>query len=410
MAQPKRVKGARPAAGDHEHRLFTKAKELAPFFSAQADHNEAKGSLTDQTLAALREAGLFSTLVPLQFGGAELWPLEASEVFEKVSHADGATGWVLIVTQVSSGSVGAYLDLSAAQEIFAKGIPIIAGQGGPQGQAVVDGRGFRLSGRWGYGSGVLHADYLFSGATVVENGQPRALPDGSGPDVRVFIVPRREVVFHGNWDVLGLRATGSVDYGMTDVYVPEEFTFHPWTTTPKQGGNLYKVSVMGMVGFGHASYALGIGRRILDDLAELAFAKSGRPSVLATLGGGESFHEQYGTAEAKLRAARTFVRETWREIEKTLEEGGELSTRQTTLYHLALHHATTTAGEVASFAYKYGGGRSLRAGSLQRGFRDIHASMQHILTSPVLLRECGRELVGAAEGERWGPYGLIGRS
>jgi hypothetical protein len=65
--------------------------------------------------------------------------------------------------------------------------------------------------------------------------------------------------------------------------------------------------------------------------------------------------------------------------------------------------------EIANFAYKYGGGVSLRAGALQRGFRDIHAGAQHILTSPVLLRECGRELLGAAQGEIWGPYGLFGR-
>jgi alkylation response protein AidB-like acyl-CoA dehydrogenase len=255
----------------------------------------------------------------------------------------------------------------------------------------------------------LHADYLFSGAAVIESGKPRMLPDGSGPDIRVFIVPRREVVFHDNWDVLGLRATASVDYAMTDVYVPEEFSFHPASTKPKQGGNVYKVSVMGMVGFGHASYYLGVGRRLLDELAKLATAKSGRPSVLSTIGGGESFQEQFGAAEAKLRAARSFTRDVWREIEDTIEQGQELSTRQTTLYKLALNHASMTAAEIATFAYKYGGGVALRAGPLQRGIRDIFAAMQHILTSPVLLKECGRELLGAAQGEIWGPYGLIGR-
>jgi alkylation response protein AidB-like acyl-CoA dehydrogenase len=410
MAQPTKVKGARPAAAGQAQPLLAKARKLAPFFSAQSAHNEAKGSLTDKTLATLREGGFFSMLVPRHFGGAELWPLEASDIFETVSYADGATGWVLIVTQVSLGSVGAYLDLSAAQEVFANGIPIIAGQGGPQGQAVVDGRGFRLSGRWSYGSGVLHADYLFSGAAVIQDGKPRMLPDGSGPDVRVFIVPRREVVFHDNWDVLGLRATASVDYAMTDVYVPEEFSFHPGTMTPKQGGNLYNVSVMGMVGFGHTSYYLGVSRRLLDELAKLAKGRSGRPSVLSSVGGGESFQEQYGAAEAKLRSVRAFMRDVWKEIEETIDKGDELSTRQITLYKLALNHASSTAVDIANVAYKYGGGAALRAGPLQRGFRDIYAAAQHILTSPVLLRECGRELLGAAQGEIWGPYGLIGRS
>lgn len=407
MSQLTKLKQAGDKANLQGPSLLAGAKELAPFISAQSERNEVKGSLTDETLTALRKANLFTIFVPRDFGGAELRPLEASEIFEALCRADGATGWVLIVTQVSLGSVGAYLDPAAAQEIFANGIPLIAGQGGPQGQALVDGRGFRLSGRWGYGSGALHADYLFSGATVIENGQPRMLPDGSGPDVRVFIVPRREVVFHGNWDVLGLRATASVDYAMTDVYVPEAFSFHPWTTTPKQGGNLYKISVMGMVGLGHASYYLGVARCLLDELAKIATAKSPRPSVLSTKNGGESLHEQYGAAEANLRAARAFTHEVWKDIEETIDKGQELSTRQTTLYKLALNHASMTAVEIANFAYKYGGGVSLRAGALQRGFRDVHAGAQHILTSPVLLRECGRELLGAAQGEIWGPYGLI---
>jgi alkylation response protein AidB-like acyl-CoA dehydrogenase len=406
MAQSTKARGEPAATGDRAAVLLAKARELRPFFSAQSVNNDTKGSLTNETLAALREGGFFTMLVPRQFGGAELWPLEASEIFESLCHADSATGWVLIVTQVANGTAGAYLDRSAAQEIFAKGVPIIAGHGAPQGKAVVDGRGYRLSGKWGYGSGALHADYLYSGATIIENGKPRVLANGM-PDVRIFIVPRREGVLHDNWDVLGLRATASIDYSMSDVYVPEEFTFNPATTTPKQGGNLYKVSVMGMVGFGHASYALGVGRRILDELSMLATAPSGRPSVLSEIGGGESFQEQYGAAEAKLRAARAFTREVWGDIEATIDKGDELSIRQTTLYRLALYHATTTAAEAANFAYRYGGGVALRAGPLQRGFRDIYASLQHILTSPILLRECGRELVGAAKGQIWAPYGLI---
>jgi alkylation response protein AidB-like acyl-CoA dehydrogenase len=128
---------------------------------------------------------------------------------------------------------------------------------------------------------------------------------------------------------------------------------------------------------------------------------------LPNVGGGESFQEQFGGAEAKLRAARAFAREVWSGIEATIAQGNELSTRETTLYKLALNHASTTATEIASFAYKYGGGIALRAGALQRCFRDILASAQHILTSPVLLRECGRELLGLTEGKIWGPYGLI---
>lgn len=387
--------------------LSDKAREMVPFFSAQAEANEAAGQLTERTVAALRDAGFLGLWIPHCFGGVEAWPLEALAVIETLSYADGSTGWVLMASQVAMGSAAAYLPPDAAKRLFAGRMPIIEGQGAANGRAIPDGNGFRLSGHWQYGSGLLHAEYIHTGGVVYADGAPRLWPGTKSPETRIFILPVGEAEFLDNWDVLGLRATGSIDYKIADIFVPEEFTHKQTTNVPRQGGNLYSLGIQGMGAICHSGFALGCGRRMLDELRALATADTGRPSLLPQAGGGESFQEQFGLAEAKFRAVRALAHETWGDIEETLKRGEGLSTRQITLSRLALNYITSTTAEVCTFAYKYAGGRSLRAGALQRCFRDMYAATQHITTGPNILRECGKELLAIVPDKVWGPRGLV---
>ncbi|MFI5011681.1 MAG: acyl-CoA dehydrogenase family protein [Hyphomicrobiales bacterium] len=387
--------------------LLKRAKELTPFFSSQATAGEAQGSLTEATVNALRDGGFFSLWIPRQLGGAELLPVEMLEITEALSYADGSTGWVVMATQVAMGTAAAYLDPSASAALFGRRLTLIAGQGAPNGRAVVEGRGFRLTGKWNYGSGLLHSEYIHTGAVIYENGAPRMIPGTRVPETRIFIVPVSAAELKGNWDVLGLKATGSVDYDINGVLVPENYTHFHSARTALTGGNLYKLGIQGLGAVCHTAFALGQGRRMLDELAALAGAEKGRPALITPGGGGESFQEQFGHAEAKLRAARAFAVETQADIAAGLDQGKDVSTRQFTLSRLSLNHATSALAEVCTFAYKYGGGVALRNGTLQRCFRDMYSGTQHITTQPAILRECGRELLGMAPGKVWGPRGLI---
>jgi indole-3-acetate monooxygenase len=387
--------------------LSDKAREMTPFFAAQADANEAAGLLTEKTVAALHEGGFVGLWIPQCFGGAEAWPLEALAVIETLSYADGSTGWVLMAWQVAMGSAAAYLPPGTAKTLFTGRMPVIAGQGAANGRATPEGNGYRLTGHWQYGSGLLHAEYIHTGGAVFADGAPRLWPGTKSPETRIFIVPVGEAKFLDNWDVMGLRATASVDYSLTDVTVPEEFTHKQTTNVPRQGGNLYSLGIQGMGAICHSGFALGVGRRMLDELAALARGETGRSSRLPEPGGGESFNEQFAAAEAKFRAVRALAHETWGDIETTLRRGDAPSTRQITLSRLALNHITSATAEVMTFAYKYAGGRALRAGTMQRCFRDIYAGTQHVTTGPNILRECGKELLGVAPGKVWGPRGLV---
>jgi indole-3-acetate monooxygenase len=392
---------------DGQHSLVEKARALAPLIARQAAVNEKAGRLSAETVAALRDAGFFGLLVPKCFGGYEASPDVALEVIEAISEADGSTGWVLMACNVGTGSAAGYLPRAGAEAVFGSHIPIIAGEGAPKGRAEVEGNGFRLSGRWSYGSGVLHTEYLHTGGTVYENGAPRFLPGTKVPETRTFIVPTKEAQMLGNWDVLGLNGTGSVDYGLEDVYVPEEFTHFSNLLVGVQGGALYRIGIVGMSPLGHTGFTLGLGRRILDELYSLVHAPSGRPSPLGEVGGSDSFQQDFGAAEAKLRAARAFCFETWRDVAATLARDEKVGQRQFTLMRLSLNHVTTAVAEIATFAHRAGGGVALRSGTLQRCFRDMFAATQHRIVSANTLRLCGRELLGLAKDKVWATGGLV---
>lgn len=396
-----------PMHGNASLTLFDKAKGLSNFLSAQSARQEAAGRLSDETLSALRDAGLFGIFLPRNFGGSECWPTEGLAIFEALSYADGSTGWVVMTTQISIATASAYLDPEAAREIFeGKPVPLIAGQGAPNGTAEVERGGLRLTCRGAYGSGLLHSSYFHTGSVVTENGRPRMVPGTQTPDVRIFIVPVEKGELRGNWDVMGLRATGSVDYALTNIHVPEGYTHALQANVARTGGGLYRLGISGFGNLGHSAFALGTARRTLDELKALANREGAKPSNLA-LGSGEGFQEAFGSAEAQLRAARAFLYEVHGENELTLQRDEPLSTRQITLSRLALNHVTKIGSEICAMAFRFAGGAAIRDSALQRCVRDMMVGAQHITTTPFVLRECAKELLDQAKGKVWSLRGLV---
>lgn len=390
-----------------ESPLLPEAQRLAPLLSSKAVENEAAGRLSEESVAAMRDAGFFSLMVPKEFGGADLNPVQVLSVVEAMCNIDAATGWVMMAANVATASAAAFLSDEGAQDVFGKGRPIIAGAGAPSGKAEVVEGGYKLTGRWTYGSGCLHCDYIHAGAMIYENGQPRMLPGTKSPETRVFVLPVSQAQMLGNWDVLGLRATGSIDYSITDVFVPERMTHSASEVVGKRGGNGYRVGVVGFSAMGHTGFAMGHGRRILDELASLVHSTSGRPTALSDLGGSDSFKQEFAEAEGKWRAARALCYDVWGDIHATSSKGEPVPLRQITWARVALNHATKAMMEIAVFAHRASGGVGLRSGPLQRALRDTFSATQHLMVSDKALRECGRDFLGLVENVRWTPRGLV---
>jgi len=368
--------------------LPERAQRVGALASEHADYGDKNGRLAEPVVEALHREGLLAMWVPKALNGAELDPVSSLEVLENVSYGDPSAGWVLMAASLAIGTGAAYLGDAAVKQLFSgKRLPVIAGQGTRPGTAVPEKNGFRLSGSWSFASGIKHGTHIHTLGIIQGTGEPR-----------IFVLPVEQVQLIDNWDVMGLRATGSIDYKIDNAFVPDEYTHFAVTETPKRGGSLYTIGIIGFAAMCHTGWACGIGRRLLDELAANVRARGGRAGTQST---SESFLEGYAAAEGTYRAARAFVYETWRDVRATLERREPLSVRQNTLIRLGIAHVTWAAHEVAAFVYKSAGTTGLRAGTIQRLFRDMNAGTQHVVASPPVYRALGRELAGLAEGQKW---------
>jgi len=373
----------------NETSLPERARRVAEIAREHADYGDEHGLLAEPVVEALHREGLFGMWVPKAVrGGYELDPVSSLQVIENLSYGDPSAGWVLMAAALAIGTGAAYLRDDAVEELFSgERLPVIAGQGTRPGKAVPKDGGFLLSGSWSFASGIKHGTHIHTLAVIETTGEPR-----------IFVLPVGQAKLIENWDVLGLRGTGSIDYTIDNAYVPESYTHFATTEEPLRGGSLYTIGIIGFASMCHSGWACGIGRRVLDELIDVVHQKAGRPGTLAD---SQSFHEQFAHAEAVYRSARAFVYETWGDIKESLARGDRLSVRQHSLMRLALANATWSAHHAAMFAYKAAGTLALRAGTLQRLFRDMHAGTQHITSSPPVYGAIGRELAGLARGKRW---------
>jgi alkylation response protein AidB-like acyl-CoA dehydrogenase len=369
--------------------LPERAKRVAALANEHADYGDKQGRLAQPVVDALHAEGLYGMWVPRSVrGGAELDPVSSLQVIENLAYGDPSAGWVLMAAALAIGTGAAYLEDEAVKQLFGGArLPVIAGQGTRPGTAVPDKGGFRLSGQWSFASGIKHGTHIHTLGIIQGTGEPR-----------IFVLPVEQATLIDNWDVMGLRATGSIDYKIDAVFVPEAYTHFAITESPKRGGSLYTVGIIGFACMCHSGWALGIGRRLLDELAAAQKARGGRAGTQST---SESFLEGFAQAEATYRAARALVYETWHDVRQTLDRGDKLSVRQNTLMRLGMAHVTWAAHDVATFVYRSAGTTGLRAGTIQRLFRDMHAGTQHVVASPPVFRQLGRELAGLAEGHTW---------
>ena len=372
-----------------ERNFPERAKMLAELADEHADYADEHGQLAKPLVEAFHREGMFGMWVPQSVpDGAELDPISSIEVIENVSYGDPSAGWVLMAAALAVGTGAAYLQDGAVADLFGKGrMPVIAGQGTRPGRAVPTDGGFNLTGSWSFASGIKHGTHIHTLGIIEGTNEPR-----------IFVLPVDKATLIENWDVMGLRGTGSIDYTTDNVFVPEAYTHFAVTDTPERGGSLYKLGIIGFAVICHSGWACGIGRRMLDELQKLVEARGG---ASGPQGGSPSFQEQYAKAEAKYRSARALVYETWNDVRDTLERGDDLSVRQHTLMRLAMANVTWSAHDVAQFVYQAAGTAGLRSSTVQRLFRDMHAGIQHVTSSPPVYQAIGRELAGLADGESW---------
>ena len=356
------------------------ARTLRDLTTEEAPKAERDRTMTARSVEALWDSGLMQRFNPAEAGGSEPSFAEMIDTWIEMAWQDGSLGWIGIANLPSAAACAAYLPAAGFAEVFTAHANrvTVGGQFFPNGMgATVDG-GYRVTGAWNFGSGTGHAEYVAGGFIPTVDGEMVVGDDGI-PPLLVAVIPRADIVFTDGWHVQGLKGTGSYDYNVTDVFVPESRVFELFTHAPQRGHSAaFKMGLIPITAAGHAAWALGVAKSMLDDVAELAMTKvrmgdDGALAKRATFQRGLAHHT------AMWKAARLLVQDTFAEAEVFVDGGGELTPMMRADLRVAATYATEASREVVQWAHLAAGTSAIREGTrLERAFRDLYTGTQHV--------------------------------
>jgi alkylation response protein AidB-like acyl-CoA dehydrogenase len=372
------------------------ARDVAPELAAAAAEIECRRELPEPVVAALAERGFFRLLLPRSLGGAELLPASFVPVIEEIAKADASTAWCL--NQASGCSMtAAYLDPAAACEIFGGPRGILAWGPGPGKSRAVDG-GYRVTATFSFASGSHNATWLGCHVPVVEaDGTPRLNPDGS-PVVRTLLFPKTSARMTDIWHVIGLKGTGSDQFSVEDLFVPERHSASRDDEARHEEGLLYRFSSLQLYAAGFAGVAMGIARSTLDAFVALAHDKIPFRSG-STLRDNHLIQSQVAQGEAQLAAARTFLLRSLAEITAEVARTGHITLDQRMVIRLASTFAIHQSLQVVDTAYHAAGSTAIfEQNPFERRFRDIHTVSQQLQGRQEHFETVGQYLLGLDPG------------
>ncbi len=358
------------------------ARSLGPLIRSHADEAEAARRLPMPVVDALRAAGLMRMCVPAMYGGPEVDPLTMVEAIAAVAEADGAAGWCSMIASTTS-SMALFLDPVAAIEVFGDAATISGGAFAPSGTGRTVEGGYEISGRWAWGSGTQHCDWITCGTLTDDGG------------FRLFFVPAAEVTILDTWYSSGLRGTGSNDFSVDAVVVPAERSVQPLLGRVQVDTALGHFPNFCLLASGVAAATLGIARRAIDEL--VALADAGKRSVYSSKSLAQTTMAQVeiARAEALLGSARAFLLHELGVAWDQAVAGTRVPVEQRARIRLACTHAARSAAGAVDLAYEAGGGSSVYSSSpLQRCFRDVHTATQHLMVSTRNYETVGKLLFG----------------
>jgi indole-3-acetate monooxygenase len=338
----------------------------------------------------LAEAGFFRISLPAAYGGFELTPMEAMEVFEELAQADASVAWC--VWNGNTHWTAAQLLPEAARTIHVDPNVVTANSTRASGQARVVADGYRVSGRWSLVSGCELAAWMVLLCIVHEEGGPRLTPVGV-PDTRFMFLPASACEIIDTWTVGGLRGTGSHDVAVRDVFVPSVYG-SGFTDPHVLPQARYRIPPFSRVIPGLGAMALGIAQTAIETFKEIAGAKTPQRTT-QMLRDNHGAQVRLSQAEALVRSARLFLTDSLDRLWNKLIATGSVSMETRANVRLAASHAVSSAVQAVDLLYIGAGASSLYAGCpLERAFRDVHAITLHIGVHPRVMETTGRVLLG----------------
>lgn len=377
------------------------ARSLRELTAEEAGASEHGRTLTARTVAALWDSGLLQRFNPVEAGGSEPTFAEMIDTWIELAWQDGSLGWIGIANLPSAAACAAYLPADGFTEVFTDhdNRVTVGGQFFPNGTGATVEGGYRITGSWNFGSGTGHAEYVAAGFMPTVDGEVVVGDDGI-PPLLVAVIPRDEIRFTDGWHVQGLKGTGSYDYEVADVFVPASRTFELFTRTPQRGRSAaFRMGLMPITAAGHASWALGVAKSMLDDVGDLAVTKV-RMGDDGALANRASFQRGLAHHTAMWRAARLLVLDAFAGVEQSVSDGDDLTPTMRADLRVAATYATEASREIVQWAHLAAGTSAIREGSrLERAFRDLYTGTQHVFIGEKTYTDAARIYLGLAEDQ-----------
>ena len=386
------------AAGSDLHdraTLIDRASSIRPLLEANGDRTDSLRRLAEDNVRALHDTGLCRLLVPRRFGGMEVSVRTFIEVIAEIGRGCGSTAWVASLVNVCAWLAGLFPE-RAQRDVWGDDPDAwIAGSLAPSGEAVAVPGGWRVTGRWPWASGCLHAQWAACGIHMKNE-------RGEMATVGLCLMPMHELRIEETWFMAGMKGTGSNTIVGMDVFVPEH-RFLPYAgafagsyLTEHTDEVLYRVALVPVTVLILAGAQLGVARAALD----YVIAKAPARGITHTLfrAQAESAGFQMLVADAAMRIDSAFLH-AWRAADDL--DAAAVANRQLDLTARARVRIDTAlvakyCREAVELLVQAHGTSSLAdANPLQRRWRDIHTASHHaIIEWQVNLEVYGKALLG----------------
>lgn len=353
-----------------------RAKHFYSEIASAGDAIDAQREIPQSLIRDMKNANLLRLLVPERLGGEEMDWYEYLDVIFTIAHADGSVGWCINQGNVFATNAAREPE-ALAREIW--GVPEGSCGNGPPINASSKSvtNGYSLSGKWIFSSGCRHANWL--AALVTSRQHPP----------RLHFMPKDDIELIDNWQVRGLRGTGSFGFSCEDYFVPEERVMR-MDLPPIHDGSIYKIPQSLLFACGFGCVALGVARAAVDSVIELSHSKKPQFGKL-TLAQDPVIQSKIGMAEGLFGGAKAFLYETVGEVWESVQRNGEISMDERLRLRLAGTHAIRQSAGIVDIVYNLTGSNAIfESTTIQRKFQDIH-----VITQQVQGREAHYQTVGA---------------
>lgn len=355
--------------------LICRVDEIGPALRESGEESERLGRLAPRAEDALRQTGLFHMASPHEIGGSGLSRTGQMIILSCLAEYDSSSAWVTMVRNTATAGIARTLGEAGRDLIFGTNPRSTAsGVAAADGVATRVEGGYNVTGRWRFCSGIHGADWVICAATVGPQNADRI----------EVVVPRAHVVVHDDWNVIGMRGTGSAGFSMSDEFVPDALV------------NAHDVELPGAEGvdvYEHSAIAIGLGRRALRLL------RGGLASRTIKAGDREVVQAELGRAFVTLASAEMLALHDVVAIDES--DVATHSPESVTRLQAIATYATEVALDIARIALRRGGGRALYLpNEIERAMRDLTAAQAHVLVSDINYGAHGRALIEATTPDR----------